>query len=245
MNEPKNEIVIYQPNETIRLDVRLENETVWLTQAQIANLFGTKRPAVTKHLTNIYKSGELDREGTCSILEHKGNDGRQSYLTTFYNLDAILSVGYRVNSRNATMFRRWATQVLKSYLLKGYALNARLNLLEDKMDRRFAKHDSEIVELKEKVEERKANIPEMLSAAKWDIVTIQQASHFSWDVKTFRPFADALIDNYIRRLAPQAKVVVQETWSYTPWDGRLAKWGFERCTPVSTAHTPSSPRPGN
>ena len=76
-----NQIVVYQPNETMRLDVRLEKETVWLTQEQIANLFGTKRPAITKHLSNIYKSGELEREGTCSILEHMGNDGKQSCRT--------------------------------------------------------------------------------------------------------------------------------------------------------------------
>ena len=152
MNAGENQIVVYQPNETVRLDVRLENETVWLTQEQIANLFGTKRPAITKHLANIYKSGELEREGTCSILEHMGNDGKQSYRTMFYNLDAILSVGYRVNSRNATLFRRWSTQVLKTYLLKGYAINARLNQLEDKVDRRLAKHDQAIVDLKEKVD---------------------------------------------------------------------------------------------
>ena len=152
MQATKNEIVIYQPDETMRLDVRLENETVWLTQEQIAKLFGTQRPAITKHLANIYNSGELEREGTCSILEHMGNDGKQSYRTMFYNLDAILSVGYRVNSRNATLFRRWATQVLKTFLLKGYAFNARLNQLEDKMDRRLAKHDQEIVELKDKVD---------------------------------------------------------------------------------------------
>ena len=151
--DPKrNEIVVYQPDETLRLDVRLENETVWLTQGQIANLFGTKRPAITKHLANIYKSGELDREDTCSVLEHMGNDGKQAYRTTFYNLDAILSVGYRVNSRNATLFRRWATQVLKAYLLKGYAINARLNQLEDKVDRRLVAHDKDISELKEKVD---------------------------------------------------------------------------------------------
>ena len=152
MSEIENQIVVYQPNETVRLDVRLENETVWLTQEQIANLFGTKRPAITKHLANIYKSGELEREGTCSILEHMGNDGKQSYKTMFYNLDAILSVGYRVNSRNATFFRRWATQVLKTYLLKGYAVNTRLNQLEDRVDRRLAKHESDIIELKNKVD---------------------------------------------------------------------------------------------
>ena len=152
MTANENQIVVYQPNETVRLDVRLENETVWLTQEQIANLFGTKRPAITKHLANIYKSGELEREGTCSILEHMGNDGKQSYRTMFYNLDAILSVGYRVNSRNATLFRRWATQVLKTYLLKGYAVNARLSQLEDKVDRRLAKHDDRIATLEQKVD---------------------------------------------------------------------------------------------
>ena len=152
MSKIENQIVVYQPNETVRLDVRLENETVWLTQEQIANLFGTKRPAITKHLANIYKSGELEREGTCSILEHMGNDGKQSYKTMFYNLDAILSVGYRVNSRNATFFRRWATQVLKTYLLKGYAVNSRLNQLEDRVDRRLAKHENDIIELKNKVD---------------------------------------------------------------------------------------------
>ena len=152
MPATENQIVVYQPNETIRLDVRFENETVWLTQEQIANLFGTKRPAITKHLANIYKSGELEREGTCSILEHMGNDGKQSYRTMFYNLDAILSVGYRVNSRNATLFRRWATQVLKTYLLKGYAVNVRLAQLEDKMDRHIANHDARLTALEDKVD---------------------------------------------------------------------------------------------
>jgi hypothetical protein len=109
----------------VRLEVRVENETVWLTQAQIADLFGTKRPAITKHLKNIYASQELDESSTCSILEHMGNDSKQVYETKYYNLDAILSVGYRVNSKNATLFRRWASQVLKDYMLKGYAVNQR------------------------------------------------------------------------------------------------------------------------
>lgn len=124
------EIILYQPDEAIRLEVRMENETVWLTQEQVANLFGTKRPAITKHLNNIYNSGELDVDSTCSILEHMGNDGKQKYTTKYYNLDAILSVGYRVNSRNATLFRRWASSVLKEYLLKGYSINQRLSELE-------------------------------------------------------------------------------------------------------------------
>lgn len=128
--EQKGEVILYQPEEAVKLEVRLEDETVWLTQEQIATLFGTKRPAITKHLSNIYSSGELDRESTCSILEHMGNDGKQKYVTKFYNMDAILSVGYRVNSRNATLFRRWANSVLKEYLLKGYSINRRLTELE-------------------------------------------------------------------------------------------------------------------
>ena len=117
-------IIIYQSEDgKTQLDVTLEHETVWLTQKQIAELFGTKRPAITKHLKNIYASEELTEESTCSILEHMGNDGRQSYNTKYYNLDAILSVGYRVNSKNATRFRQWASSVLKQYLVKGYAIN--------------------------------------------------------------------------------------------------------------------------
>ncbi|MBQ2559470.1 MAG: virulence RhuM family protein [Fibrobacter sp.] len=125
-NEEKGEIVLYQPEGEVRLEVRVENETVWLTQAQIADLFGTKRPAITKHLKNIYASQELDESSTCSILEHMGKDSKQVYETKYYNLDAILSIGYRVNSKNATLFRRWANKILKEYMLKGYAVNQRM-----------------------------------------------------------------------------------------------------------------------
>lgn len=147
-----NEIVLYQPNETMKLEVRLENETVWLTQQQIADLFGTKRPAITKHLSNIFKSGELEEESTCSILEHMAADGSRTYSTKYYNLDVILSVGYRVNSVNATMFRRWANQVLKEYLLRGYSVNQRLMQIEDWIDRRLSEHDRHLLMLDEKVD---------------------------------------------------------------------------------------------
>ncbi len=134
------EIILYQPDEAVKLEVRLEDETVWLTQEQIADLFGTKRPAITKHLNNIYKSGELDVDSTCSILERMGNDGKQRYTTKYYNLDAILSIGYRVNSKNATLFRKWVNSVLKDYLLKGYSINKRLSELE----RTVAQHTEKI-----------------------------------------------------------------------------------------------------
>ena len=146
--ENKGEIILYQPDNEVKLEVRLEEETVWLTQEQIATLFGTKRPAITKHLSNIYNSGELDQDSTCSILEHMGNDGKQKYVTRYYNLDAILSVGYRVNSKNATLFRRWANKVLKEYLLKGYAVNCRL----EQIDTRLQKHERQIEYLTDKVD---------------------------------------------------------------------------------------------
>ena len=146
-----NEIILYQPDEAMKLEVRLERETVWLTQNQIADLFGTKRPAITKHLLNIFKSGELDEDSVRSILEHTASDGKV-YKTQFYNLDAILSVGYRVNSKNATMFRRWANQILKDYLLRGYSVNQRLMQLEDRIDRRLSEHDRHLLQLDEKVD---------------------------------------------------------------------------------------------
>lgn len=148
----ENEIIIYQPDSMIKLEVRLENDTVWLTQQQIADLFGTKRPAITKHLANIYKSGELEENSTCSILEHMGNDGNQRYTTKYYNLDAILSVGYRVNSRNATLFRQWASKILKEYLLRGYSVNQRFLYMESRIDRRLSEHDQQIRELSGKVD---------------------------------------------------------------------------------------------
>jgi predicted DNA-binding protein YlxM (UPF0122 family) len=138
----KGEIVLYQPNDTVLVEVRLEKETVWLTQAQIAELFGTQRQAITKHLKNIFKCGELDEDVVSSKMEHTTPHGAianktQTVQTKIYNLDAILSVGYRVNSINATLFRRWANQILKDYLLKGYAVHHRI----DRLERKIVEHD--------------------------------------------------------------------------------------------------------
>ena len=136
----ENEIVLYQPNDSVHIEVRMINESVWLTQQQIAMLFGVQRPAITKHLRNIFKSGELEESSVSSILEHTAADGKK-YQTQFYNLDAILSVGYRVNSINATMFRKWANSVLKEYLLKGYSVNQRFERLEQRVSRAEEKID--------------------------------------------------------------------------------------------------------
>ena len=132
------QIVLYQPNETISIEVKLDvdYDTVWLTQQQIADLFGVKQPAISKHLNNIFREGELDKNSVHSILEYTATDGKV-YKTQFYNLDAILSVGYRVNSINATAFRRWATGVLKEHLLRGYSVNQQFLAIQRQMDIRF------------------------------------------------------------------------------------------------------------
>ena len=137
----ENQIVVYQPNETVRLDVRLENETVWLTQSQMGELFGCTTRNVRLHLENIYSCGELTQGATRKdfFLVRQEGDRQVKRNVTCYNLDAIISVGYRVNSVLGVRFRQWATQVLKEFMLRGYAFNHRLNELEDKMDRRLAK----------------------------------------------------------------------------------------------------------
>ena len=154
MNAAENQIIVYQPNETVRLDVRLENETVWLTQLKIAELFGVQKAAISKHVKNIFASGELVRDATVSKLETVQTEGGRTVVRTqeFFNLDVIIAVGYRVNSRRATQFRIWATKVLKEYLLRGYSVNARLNQLEDAMHRNLAKHDDRIATLEQKVD---------------------------------------------------------------------------------------------
>ncbi len=127
MEENKGEIVLYQPEGEVRLEVRVENETVWLTQAQMAELFDVQRQAITKHIKNIFETNELEKETTSSILELVQKEGRRTVKrpVSLYNLDMIISVGYRVNTQRGIKFRRWANQVLKDYMLKGYAINQR------------------------------------------------------------------------------------------------------------------------
>ena len=138
----KGEIIFYQPNETIRLEVRLEEESVWLTQAQMAELFQTTPQNITIHIRSIYKEGELEYSSTCKEHLQVRKEGNRTVQRKqkFYNLDVIISVGYRVKSFYGTRFRQWANQVLKDYLLKGYSINHRLQALE----RTVAEHSQKI-----------------------------------------------------------------------------------------------------
>ena len=146
--ESKNEIVVYQPDETTRLSVCFDGETVWLSQEQMIVLFQRDRSVISRHIANAFKEGEVDKENCLQILQ-TNTKGRPEVV---YNLEVVTSVGYRVKSLRGVLFRRWANRVLKEYLLRGYSVNARMNQLEDKMDRRLAQHDLAIVDLKEKVD---------------------------------------------------------------------------------------------
>ena len=146
----QNEIVLYQPNELTKLEVRVVNETVWLSQQQMAILFGVKENNITYHIKEIYKSNELPIEATAQkirVVRLEGNRQVERSID-FYNLDMIISVGYRVNSLNATMFRRWATSVLKDYMLRGYALNQRLLHIENEL----AEHHSMLQKHQDKID---------------------------------------------------------------------------------------------
>ena len=148
MSENQNEIVIYQPDETVRLDVRLDGDTVWLTQSQMTDLFQRDRTGITRHINNVFSEGELDENSNVHFLHIPFSDKP----VKVYSLNVIISVGYRVKSVRGTQFRIWATDVLREYLLRGYAANTRLAQLEDRVDRRLAKHENDIIELKNKVD---------------------------------------------------------------------------------------------
>ena len=181
MSGSENQIVVYQPNETVRLDVRLENETVWLNRHQMAQLFGRDVKTIGKHIANalseelacdsvvsdfattqrlqnptIAKSAQVEvpQNPTVANFATVQKEGNREVVRNveYYSLDVILSVGYRVKSLQGILFRRWANTVLREYLLRGYSINTRLNQLEDKIDRRLAKHDSDIADLKNKVD---------------------------------------------------------------------------------------------
>lgn len=158
----KGEIIIYKTSKNeVGLSVHFIDETVWLTQNQIALLFGTQRPAITKHLNNIFKSRELSKNAVCSKMEHTAFDGK-IYKTQFYNLDAIISIGYKVNSKRATQFRVWATKTLRDHLLKGYTIN-----------------EKRLLEAKEKFQELQTAISFLQEKSKKELLSGQEGEIFN------------------------------------------------------------------
>ena len=131
-------ILFYNDEEgNTKIEVLLENEDVWLKTESLANLFHVKRPSITKHINNIYNDGELEEKSTCSILEHMSNNGKQVYNTKYYNLDMVISIGFRVNSRKAIKFRTWANKIIKDYMVEGFALNDERFMKARKSDQEY------------------------------------------------------------------------------------------------------------
>ena len=149
------EIVMYQPDETIRLEVRLENDTVWLTQAQMAELFQKDQSVIARHIANVFREGELQETSNMQILH---NTLSKFKPTKVYNLNVIISVGYRVKSKRGTQFRIWATSVLKELLLRGYAINQQLSQLERRIDARFDAQQSQIRKIKSTLSDHQEKI---------------------------------------------------------------------------------------
>ena len=162
-NIQKGEIILYQPDETVRLEVRLEDDTVWLTQAQIVALFQKAKSTISFHISNIFKEGELDEKVVVrknrTATMHGAIDGKiQTHEVAFYNLDVIISVGYRVKSMRGTKFRQWATSVIREHLLHGYAIQQQLKRLEQHMDEKLGAQHNEIQEIKQTLSDHQEKI---------------------------------------------------------------------------------------
>ena len=194
LDSAKGEIVMYQPDETIRLEVRMEDETVWLTQQQMAELFSVKENTVTYHIQEIFNSEELSKEATARkirVVRKEGNRLVNRWLD-YYNLDMIISIGYKVNSKRGVKFRQWANNVLKEYLLKGYVVNTRIATLEQ----HAAKQEIEIRELKSKVDFFVHTSLPPVEGIFFD-GQIFDAYHFVSDLIRKATRSITLIDNYV------------------------------------------------
>ena len=204
--QSQGEIILYQPDETVRLEVRLENETVWLTQAQMAELFQTTRNNITLHIGNVFKEGELVESSVRKESLLTATDGKK-YRTKLYNLDVIISVGYRVKSQRGTQFRQWANLVIKDYLLRGYAINQQLMQMERRMDARLDAHiqneQEHLLQIESTLSEHQQKIDFFVRTNQPPVEgvffegQIFDAYHFVSDLIRKARHSVVLIDNYV------------------------------------------------
>jgi hypothetical protein len=185
----QNEIILYQPNDSVKLEVRLEDETVWLTQAQMAELFDKNQSVIARHIANVFNEGELDKQSNMQILH---NTLSKYKPTQIYNLDVIISVGYRVKSLRGTLFRKWANKVLKEYLMQGYAINKRFERLENEM----SEMKQSIAEHGEKIDFFVRTSLQPVEGVFFD-GQIFDAYKFATDLIRSAKQSIALIDNYV------------------------------------------------
>lgn len=206
-NPQKGEVVMYQPNETIRIEVRMENETVWLTQAQMAELFDKSVSVISRHISNVFEEGELEEESNLHFLQIANSDKP----VKLFSLDVIISVGYRVKSFQGTQFRRWANQVLKEHLLKGGSVNQRLISHENKLEN----HDSRLLSLEKQVDFFvKADLPPsegILNAKSWWSgyeFAAQLVRSAKEEIVIIDPYADDTVLSLIAKKAEGVKAFV-------------------------------------
>ena len=222
------DIIFYNDEEgNTKIEVLLQDEDVWLNTEALAILFNVKRPAITKHINNIYNDGELSENNTCSKMEHMGNNGKQSYNTKYYNLDMIISIGFRVNSKKAIKFRTWANKIIKDYMIQGFALNDDRFMKARKSDQEYFNRLLEIIKLI-RTSERMfyQKITDIFSECSIDYdrnsetastfyKTIQNKFHFAITGKT----AAAIVYD---RTDAQKKNMGLTTWEKSP-DGKILK----------------------
>ena len=194
----KGEIVMYQPDETIRLEVRMEDETVWLNLNQLFTLFQSSKSNISEHIKNIYEQKELNMSATVRKFRTVQQEGNRSVVRTlaYYNLDAIISIGFRVNTAKGIEFRQWANSVLRNYLLKGYAINQRLVNLENRIDNRFESQNARINAIETKVDFFVHSSLPPVEGIFYD-GQIFDAYHFVADLIRKATHSIVLIDNYV------------------------------------------------
>ena len=194
----KGEIVMYQPDETIRLEVRMEDETVWLNLNQLVTLFQSSKSNISEHIKNIYEQKELNMSATVRKFRTVQQEGNRSVVRTlaYYNLDAIISIGFRVNTAKGIEFRQWANSVLRNYLLKGYAINQRLVNLENRIDNRFESQNARINAIETKVDFFVHSSLPPVEGIFYD-GQIFDAYHFVADLIRKATHSIVLIDNYV------------------------------------------------
>ena len=222
------DIIFYNDEDwNTKIEVLLQDEDVWLNTEALAILFNVKRPAITKHINNIYNDGELSENSICSKMEHMGNDGKQSYNTKYYNLDMIISIGFRVNSKKAIKFRTWANKIIKDYMIQGFALNDDRFMKARKSDQEYFNRLLERIKLI-RTSERMfyQKITDIFSECSIDYdrnsetastfyKTIQNKFHFAITGKT----AAEIVYN---RADAQKKNLGLTTWEKSP-DGKILK----------------------
>ncbi len=153
MEQSKDEIIIYQPNDNTKIEVRLNDEMIWLSQPQIVQLFQSSKSNISEHIRNIYSQNELDKDSTIRIFRTVQTEGKRNVHRniTYYNLDMIISIGFRVNTKIGIHFRQWANNILKDNLIKGYSINKRIDYIENKIEHKLQEHEAQLNKIDEQI----------------------------------------------------------------------------------------------